>query len=93
MLVSGEYGEEAPTPTPSAENGVARRWRHEGRKKRSRMANEVVATEAMTIIIVRRYRWQSGSCLASRPRHDPLNKCLGQPGTSVVQCLGRSLVQ
>jgi hypothetical protein len=55
-LVSNEYEEEAPTPTPSAENVVARRWRHEGREKKSRMANEVVATEARTIIIVRRYR-------------------------------------
>jgi hypothetical protein len=63
-MVSDEYGEEASTPT--AENGVARRWRHEGREKRSRMANEVVATEARTIIIVRRYRWPNGSCLASR---------------------------
>jgi hypothetical protein len=62
-LVSDEYREEAPAPTPSAENGVARRWRHEGREKRSRMANEVVATEAMTIIIVWRYRWPNGSCL------------------------------
>jgi hypothetical protein len=33
-----EYGEEAHAPTPSAENGVARRWRHEGREKTSRMA-------------------------------------------------------
>jgi hypothetical protein len=55
-LVSDEYGEEAHAPTPSAENGVARRWRHEGTQKRSRMMNEVVATEARTIIIVRRYR-------------------------------------
>jgi hypothetical protein len=56
-LVSDEYREEAPAPTPSAENGVARRQRHEGREKRSRMANEVAATEASTIIIVRRYTW------------------------------------
>jgi hypothetical protein len=55
-LVSDEYGEEALAPTPSAENRVARRWRHEGREKRSRMTNEVVATETRTIIIVRRYR-------------------------------------
>jgi hypothetical protein len=55
-LVSNEYGEEAHAPTPFAENEVARRWRHEGGEKRSRMTNEVVATEVMTIIIVRRYR-------------------------------------
>jgi hypothetical protein len=55
-LVSDEYGEEAPAPTPSVENGVARRWRHEGREKRSRMANEVVANEVRIIIIMRRYR-------------------------------------
>jgi hypothetical protein len=57
-LVSDEYEEEAPAPTPSTENGVARRWSHEEREreKRSRMKNEVVATEAMTIIIVQRYR-------------------------------------
>jgi hypothetical protein len=30
---------------------------HEGREKRSRMTNEAVATEARTMIIVRRYRW------------------------------------
>jgi hypothetical protein len=40
-LVSDEYGKEAPASTPSAENGVTWRWRHEGREKRSRMANEV----------------------------------------------------
>jgi hypothetical protein len=28
-LVSDEYGEEAYAPTPFAENGVARRWRHD----------------------------------------------------------------
>jgi hypothetical protein len=33
-LVLDEYGEEAPAPTPSAENGVARRWMHEGRKRK-----------------------------------------------------------
>jgi hypothetical protein len=32
-LVSDEYGEESPAPTPSAENGVVRRWRHEGERK------------------------------------------------------------
>jgi hypothetical protein len=55
-LVLDEYGEEAPAPTFSAENGVARRQRHEGREKRSMMTNEVAATEARTIIIVQRYR-------------------------------------
>jgi hypothetical protein len=65
-LVSDEYGEETHAPTPSTENGVARRWRHEGREKRSRMVNEVVATEARVIIIVERYRWPNGPCLASR---------------------------
>jgi hypothetical protein len=45
-------GREAPAPTPSAKNGVAWRCRREGREKRSRMANEVVATEAGNIIIV-----------------------------------------
>jgi hypothetical protein len=54
--VSDEYGEDVHAPTPSAENGVVPRWRHEGREKRSRMTNEVVATEARTIIIV----WMSG---------------------------------
>jgi hypothetical protein len=54
--VSDEYGEEAPAPTSSAENGVVQRRRHEGREKRSRMENEVATTEARTIIIVRRYR-------------------------------------
>jgi hypothetical protein len=57
---------------PSAENGVARWWRHEGREKRSRMANEVVVTEARTIIIVQRYRLPNGSCLASRPEARPI---------------------
>jgi hypothetical protein len=71
-LVSDEYGEEAPAPTSSVENGVARRWRHEGREKRSKMANEVVATEARTIIIVWRYRWLNGSCLARRSEARPI---------------------
>jgi hypothetical protein len=66
-LVSDEYGEEAHAPTPSAENEVAWRWRHEGREKRSRMTNEVVATEAWTIIIVWRYRWPNEPRLASQP--------------------------
>jgi hypothetical protein len=65
-LVSDEYGEEAHAPTPSTEDGVARRWRHKGREKRSRMTNEVVATEAMTIITVGRYRWPNEPSLASR---------------------------
>ena len=65
-LVSVEYGEETHAPTPSAENGVAQRWRNEGREKRSRMANEVVATKARAIIIVERYRLPNRSCLASR---------------------------
>jgi hypothetical protein len=68
----GEYEEEAPAPTPSAENGVARRWRHEGREKRIRMANEMVATEVRIIVIVRRYIWPNGSCLASRPEARPI---------------------
>jgi hypothetical protein len=71
-LVSDKYGEEAYAPMPSNENGVARRWRHEGREKRSRMANEVVATEAGTIIIVRRYRWPKGLYLPSRPEARPI---------------------
>jgi hypothetical protein len=66
--VSDEYGEEAHTPTSSVENGVARRWRHEGREKISRMANEVVAIESRTIIIVWRYRWPNESCLVSRSK-------------------------
>jgi hypothetical protein len=64
--------EEAPAPIPSAENGVTRRWRHEGREKISRMTNELVATEAMTIIIVQRYRWQNVSCLTNRPEVGPI---------------------
>jgi hypothetical protein len=71
-LVSDEYGEEMHAPTPSAENGVARRWRHEGREKISRMTNDVGATKAMTIIIVRRYRWPNEPCLASRPEVRPI---------------------
>jgi hypothetical protein len=43
-----------------------------GKRERSRMANEVVATEAMTIIIVRRYKWPNESCLASRPEAQPI---------------------
>ena len=45
-LVSDEYGEEVPAPTPSVENGVARG--HERREKRNRMADKVAATEART---------------------------------------------
>jgi hypothetical protein len=63
----GRIREEAPALMPSTENGVARRWRHEGREKRSKMSNEVVATEARTIIIVQRYRWPNEPCLASQP--------------------------
>jgi hypothetical protein len=71
-LVSDEYGEDALAPTPSAKNGVARRRRHEGREKRSMMANEVVATEARIIIIVRSYRWPHGLCLAGQPGARPI---------------------
>jgi hypothetical protein len=45
---------------------------HEGREKISRRANEVVATEASTIVIVWRYRWPNGLCLASRPESRPI---------------------
>jgi hypothetical protein len=55
-LVSDENREEAPAPMPSAENGVARRQRHEGREKRSRMTNEMMTTEAKIIVIVQRYK-------------------------------------
>jgi hypothetical protein len=65
-------GEEAPTPTPSAENWVARRQRHEGREKRSRMANEVTITEPKTIIIVQRYRWSNELCLTGRSWARPI---------------------
>jgi hypothetical protein len=77
--VSDEYGEEASAPTPSAENGVAWMWRHEGRERRSRMTNEVVANEARTIIIVRRYRWPNGHVWRAGPRHDPLNSVWANP--------------
>jgi hypothetical protein len=30
----GRIREDTPAPTPSAKNGVARRWRHEGREKK-----------------------------------------------------------
>jgi hypothetical protein len=70
--VSDEYREEAPVLTPSAENGVARRRRHEGREKRSRMANEVAATETRTIIIVRRYRWPNEPFLVDRSETRPI---------------------
>jgi hypothetical protein len=63
----GQIREEALAHTPSAENGVALRWRQERREKRMRMANEVAATETRTIIIVWRYRWSNGSCLVGRP--------------------------
>jgi hypothetical protein len=71
-LVSDEYGEETPAPTPSAEDGVARKQRHERGEKRSRMAKEVMITDARTIIIVRRYRW-------SGPGHDPFNSAWSSP--------------
>jgi hypothetical protein len=64
-LASNEYEEETPAPTPSAENRVVRRWRHEGREKRRRMVNKVVATETRIIIIVRRYRWPNELCLTN----------------------------
>ena len=81
-LVSDEYGEKASAPTPSAENEVVQRWRHEGREKRSGMANEVMATEARTIIIVRRYRWPDGPCQRvwrADPRHDQFNSAWANP--------------
>jgi hypothetical protein len=70
--VSDEYGEEVSAPTPSAENGVARRRGHEGREKISMMTNEVAATEARTIIIVWRYRWPNRPCLAGRLEARPI---------------------
>ena len=71
-MVSDEYREEAPAPTPYAKNGVAQRRRHEGREKRSRMANKVATTKAMIIIIMRKYRWPNGPCLAGRPEARPI---------------------
>jgi hypothetical protein len=77
-LVSDEYGEEAPAPTPSAENGVARRWRHEEREKRSRMTHEVATTETRTTIIALRYRWPNEPCQAGRPEARPILIMTGQ---------------
>jgi hypothetical protein len=37
------------------------------------MTNNVATTELRTIIIVQRYRWSNGSCLAGGPGHDPFN--------------------
>jgi hypothetical protein len=71
-LVSDEYGEEVPALTLFAENGVTRRRRHEGREKRSRMANEVATIEAKTIITVWRYRWPNESYLVTRPGARPV---------------------
>jgi hypothetical protein len=51
-------------------------------EKRRRMTNKVVATEAMTIIIVRRYRWsntQMGRVWRAGPRHDPFNSVWTNP--------------
>jgi hypothetical protein len=74
----GQIREETFASTPSAENGVVRKRRHEGREKRSRMTNEVAATEARTIIIVQRYRWPNGLCLTGRTWASPARAlCLG----------------
>jgi hypothetical protein len=54
------------------ENGVAWRRSHEGREKRSRMANEVATTEVRTIIIVWRYRWLNEPCLTGQPDARPI---------------------
>jgi hypothetical protein len=43
-----------------------------GERKEVGMANEVVVTEVKTIIIVRRYRWSNGSCLAGRSEARPI---------------------
>jgi hypothetical protein len=72
-LVSDEYREEAPAPTLFAENGVARRRRHEGREKRSRMTNEVAATETRTIIMCRGIDGQMSRVWWAGPRHSPFN--------------------
>jgi hypothetical protein len=42
-------------------------------ERKSRIANEVAATDTRTIIIVRRYRWSNGTCLAGRIGHGPFN--------------------
>jgi Trm5-related predicted tRNA methylase len=39
-----------------------------GEREKSRLTNEV----ARTIIIMRRYRWPNGLCLASRPEARPI---------------------
>jgi hypothetical protein len=68
---------------PSAENGVQQRRRHEGREKRSRMANEVAPNEARTIIIVRGYRW---------PNQDTIHLIVPGPARHERRAvLGRSL--
>jgi hypothetical protein len=41
-------------------------------EKISRMANEVMPTEARTISIVRKYRWPNEPCLASRLEARPI---------------------
>jgi hypothetical protein len=58
---------------------VARRRRHEGREKKSRMANKVTTTETRTIIIVRRYRWPNRQLWRAGPGHVPFNSVWPSP--------------
>jgi hypothetical protein len=81
-LVSDEYGEEVPTPTPSAENGWRGGGRHAGREKRSKITNEVATTEAMTIIIVRGIDGQIGRVWRAGLGHDLFNSVWASPTLS-----------
>jgi hypothetical protein len=50
-----------PRPLSRMRGAEAEAW---GEREMKHMTNEVAATEARTIIIVRRYRWSNVSCLA-----------------------------
>jgi hypothetical protein len=72
-LVSNEYGEEAPAPTPSAENGVVRKWRHEGREKKAGWWTRWWQSRRWPSLSCGGIDFQMGRVWRTGPRHNPFN--------------------
>jgi hypothetical protein len=64
---------EAPAPTPSAENGVARRWRHEGERKEVEWRTRWWQLRQGSSLSCGGINGQMGRVWRASSRHDPFN--------------------
>ena len=78
-VVLDEYGEEAHAPTPSAENGVARRWRHGGERKEVEWQTRWWQLRRGPSLSCGGMDGQMGHVWQAGPRHDPFNSAWANP--------------